>query len=64
MSDDRTPTAADTPAPAEHVTPAWARAGAEAYTGTRWIDKERARLIKAIDHAEAEGRATGEDREA
>ncbi len=42
----------------------FADAFAEAYTGTRWIDKERARLIKAIDHAEAEGRATGEDREA
>ncbi len=24
---------------------------AEAYTGRRWIDKERARLIKAMDHA-------------
>jgi DNA-binding ferritin-like protein (Dps family) len=25
---------------------------AQAYTGTRWIDKERARLIQAIDDAE------------
>lgn len=25
---------------------------AQAYTGTRWIDKERARLTKAIDEAE------------
>ena len=25
---------------------------AEAYTGTRWIDKERARLISAIEEAE------------
>ncbi len=33
MSDDRTPTAPDALAPAEHDTPAWARAGAEAYTG-------------------------------
>lgn len=26
---------------------------AQAYTGTRWIDKERARLTKAIDGAQA-----------
>jgi DNA-binding ferritin-like protein (Dps family) len=25
---------------------------AQAYTGTRWIDKERARLVKAVDDAE------------
>jgi len=31
---------------------AFADAFAEAYTGKRWIDKERARLTKAIDDAE------------
>ena len=29
---------------------------AQAYTGKQWIDKERARLIEAIDAAESEGR--------
>ena len=29
---------------------------AQAYTGTRWIDKERARLAKAIEDAEREER--------
>ena len=31
----------------------FADAFAEAYTGKRWIDKERARLVKAVDDAEA-----------
>jgi len=30
---------------------------AQAYTGKQWIDKERARLIKAIDDAERGGQA-------
>lgn len=30
---------------------------AQAYTGTQWIDKERARLVKAIDNAEQEERS-------
>jgi DNA-binding ferritin-like protein (Dps family) len=30
---------------------------AEAYTGTRWIDKERVRLVRAIDAAEQEEQA-------
>jgi|SRR6476661_2149312 len=30
----------------------FAEAFAQAYTGTRWIDKERARLTKAIDDAQ------------
>jgi DNA-binding ferritin-like protein (Dps family) len=32
----------------------FAEAFAQAYTGTRWIDKERARLTKAIEDAERE----------
>jgi DNA-binding ferritin-like protein (Dps family) len=32
----------------------FAEAFAEAYTGKQWIDKERARLTKAIDDAERE----------
>ncbi len=33
----------------------FAEAFAQAYTGTRWIDKERARLTKAIDDAQQGG---------
>jgi DNA-binding ferritin-like protein (Dps family) len=35
----------------------FADAFAEAYTGKRWIDKERARLTKAIEEAERQQRA-------
>lgn len=30
----------------------FAEAFADAYTGRQWIDKERARLVKAVEHAE------------
>lgn len=35
----------------------FAEAFAAAYTGRRWIDKERSRLIEAIDDAERQGRS-------
>ena len=35
----------------------FAEAFAQAYTGKRWIDKERARLTKAIEDAERGGQA-------
>jgi len=34
---------------------AFADTFAESYTGRRWIDKERARLVKAVDDADAGG---------
>ena len=34
----------------------FAEAFAQAYTGTQWIDKERARLTKAVEDAEREER--------
>ena len=38
----------------------FAEAFAQAYTGKRWIDKERARLARAIDEAAGEDPSTGE----
>ena len=39
----------------------FADAFAEAYTGKRWIDKERARLTEAVDAAEAQQNAKEAD---
>jgi DNA-binding ferritin-like protein (Dps family) len=39
----------------------FAEAFAQAYTGKRWIDKERARLARAIDEAAGEDPSTGEE---
>jgi len=36
---------------------AFADTFAESYTGRRWIDKERARLVKAVDDADAGGQS-------
>ena len=48
MSDDRTHTAPDAPAPAEPDSPAWARVGAEAFTGhLTGIDDEGRLLFRA-----------------
>lgn len=33
---------------------------ARAYAGTQWIDKERARLVKAVDEAAGDGRSSDE----